>query len=114
MSGSAPQRRRRILRRGVPAAVLAALVLAGCGGSGGGGDTSGTAQQPAGTPASGAPPQVIVQTAGSGFDAARVYREAAPGVVTIRSVFGGRNTRRRRAPASCSTGMVRSSPTLTS
>jgi S1-C subfamily serine protease len=32
---------------------------------------------------------VIVQTAGRGFDAARVYREAAPGVVTIRSVFGG-------------------------
>jgi S1-C subfamily serine protease len=34
-------------------------------------------------------PQVIVQTADSGFDAARVYREAAPGVVTIRSIFGG-------------------------
>jgi S1-C subfamily serine protease len=88
VSASARQRRRRILRRGAPAAVLAALVLAGCGGSSGG-DTSGTAQQPAGTPASGPPPRVIVQTAGSGFDAARVYREAAPGVVTIRSVFGG-------------------------
>jgi S1-C subfamily serine protease len=32
---------------------------------------------------------VIVQTAESGFNAARVYRQAAPGVVTIRSVFGG-------------------------
>jgi S1-C subfamily serine protease len=32
-------------------------------------------------------PKVIVETAESGFDAARVYREASPGVVTIRSVF---------------------------
>jgi S1-C subfamily serine protease len=32
---------------------------------------------------------VIVETAEHGFDAARVYREASPGVVTIRSVFGG-------------------------
>jgi S1-C subfamily serine protease len=32
---------------------------------------------------------VIVETAGGGFDAAEVYREAAPGVVTIRSIFGG-------------------------
>jgi S1-C subfamily serine protease len=31
---------------------------------------------------------VIVQTAEPGFDAAKVYREASPGVVTIRSVFG--------------------------
>jgi S1-C subfamily serine protease len=30
---------------------------------------------------------VIVETSGSGFDAAKVYREAAPGVVTIRSIF---------------------------
>jgi S1-C subfamily serine protease len=32
---------------------------------------------------------VIVQTAENGFNAAEVYREAAPGVVTIRSVFDG-------------------------
>jgi S1-C subfamily serine protease len=49
----------------------------------GGGDS--TAQAPA---VEKAPPQVVVETADSGFDAARVYREAAPGVVTIRSVFG--------------------------
>ncbi|HET6997075.1 MAG TPA: trypsin-like peptidase domain-containing protein [Solirubrobacterales bacterium] len=35
-----------------------------------------------------APKQVIVETAGGGFDAAQVYREASPGVVTIRSIFG--------------------------
>jgi 2-alkenal reductase len=32
---------------------------------------------------------VIVEAADSGFNAARVYSEAAPGVVTIRSVFAG-------------------------
>ena len=31
--------------------------------------------------------QVVVQTASEGFDAAKVYREASPGVVTIRSIF---------------------------
>ncbi|HET8566358.1 MAG TPA: trypsin-like peptidase domain-containing protein [Solirubrobacterales bacterium] len=75
------------------AGALAALVLclcwiAGCG-SGGGGETSlgssgesssGAANQPA--------PQVAVETSSPGFDATRVYEEAAPGVVTIRSVFG--------------------------
>jgi len=58
------------------------LVLAGCGGSG---DGSASESTSAGTAAA---PQVIVQTAEHGFDAARVYREASPGVVTIRSIFG--------------------------
>ena len=60
-----------------------ALVLAGCGGSGGNDSTStriGAVQDP---------PQVILQTAEHGFDAAKVYREASPGVITIRSIFGG-------------------------
>ncbi|MGV1050202.1 MAG: S1C family serine protease [Solirubrobacterales bacterium] len=69
-----------------PAAPLAALLaclalLAGCGSSDGGSD----ATAPAGAAAK---PTVIVETAASGFDAAQVYREALPGVVTIRSVFG--------------------------
>jgi S1-C subfamily serine protease len=34
-------------------------------------------------------PQVAVQTAEHGFDATRVFREASPGVVTIRSIFRG-------------------------
>ncbi len=62
------------------AALLALLALAGCGGSGGG--STSTAPQAARTTT-----QVVVQTAASGFDAASVYRKAAPGVVTIRSVF---------------------------
>jgi S1-C subfamily serine protease len=70
------------------AAILLALLvlialpaLTGCGGSGG--DDGSVAQAPAPSQ----PPEVIVETAVEGFDAARVYREAAPGVVTIRSVF---------------------------
>jgi S1-C subfamily serine protease len=71
-----------------PAALAAILfvlaLLAGCGSS----ESGSTAAQ---TSASAAPqePQVIVETAGGGFDAAEVYREAAPGVVTIRSIFAG-------------------------
>jgi S1-C subfamily serine protease len=65
--------------------LICLALLAGCG-SGGDGETgSATQVQPDSEP----PPQVIVETAASGFDAAEVYREAAPGVVTIRSIFGG-------------------------
>jgi len=70
--------------RAALAALLCLALLAGCGG----GDGSTTSPQQAKAPAEPAP-QVIVKTAGGGFDAAEVYREAAPGVVTIRSVFGG-------------------------
>ncbi|MGB7587969.1 MAG: trypsin-like peptidase domain-containing protein [Solirubrobacterales bacterium] len=64
------------------AALLASLAFAGCGGSGG------SANSVSSTPEGGQTrPQVIVQASTSGFDAARVYRKAAPGVVTIRSVF---------------------------
>ncbi|HEX7245513.1 MAG TPA: trypsin-like peptidase domain-containing protein [Solirubrobacterales bacterium] len=67
--------------------VALGLLAAGCGGSGGGEDSpeahEGTARRTTQTP------RVIVETAESGFDAAKVFREASPGVVTIRSVFGG-------------------------
>jgi S1-C subfamily serine protease len=66
---------------------LCLAALAGCGSSGSSGGGAGTA---AGTTApAGTTPQVAVETADSGFDAAQVYREASPGVVTIRSIFGG-------------------------
>jgi S1-C subfamily serine protease len=61
---------------------LALLVVAGCGSSdsnGSSGTTDTTAQRP----------RVIVETAESGFNAAKVFHEASPGVVTIRSVFSG-------------------------
>jgi S1-C subfamily serine protease len=66
------------------AALLALALLAGCGSSGGGSTT--TVEAPGGSAA--APQRVIVETSENGFDAAKVYREASPGVVTIRSIFG--------------------------
>jgi S1-C subfamily serine protease len=73
-----------------PLALLALLAclafLAGCGsgeegstGSGGGGSAARVARAPK--------PEVVVETSSPGFDATRVYEEASPGVVTIRSVF---------------------------
>ncbi|MBS1676119.1 MAG: trypsin-like peptidase domain-containing protein [Actinobacteria bacterium] len=35
------------------------------------------------------PSELAIETGSPGFDAAAIYREVAPGVVTIRSVFGG-------------------------
>jgi S1-C subfamily serine protease len=64
--------------------MLAAISLAGCGGSS---DSSDSATQT--TTVTAATPQVAVQTAEHGFDATKVFREASPGVVTIRSVFRG-------------------------
>jgi S1-C subfamily serine protease len=61
-------------------ALLALTLLGGCGGGEGG--SPGSESQAAKTTT-----QVVVQAASEGFDAARVYREAAPGVVTIRSIF---------------------------
>ncbi len=62
-------------------ALLALALLAGCGGSNP--DSPGTNS----AAASKTTTQVVVQTASEGFDAAKVYREASPGVVTIRSIF---------------------------
>jgi S1-C subfamily serine protease len=62
----------------------AAMLLAGCGGGEGAGGSGSAA---AGTEATKTTTQVVVQAASEGFDAPAVYREAAPGVVTIRSIF---------------------------
>jgi S1-C subfamily serine protease len=66
-------------------ALLCLAPLAGCGS----GEGNGTASSAGGSAQAEPPARVIVETAASGFDAARVYREASPGVVTIRSIFGG-------------------------
>ncbi|HEX5762204.1 MAG TPA: trypsin-like peptidase domain-containing protein [Solirubrobacterales bacterium] len=74
------------MRRATIALLLAAL-LAGCGE-----DQGGTGEDGAGSsaaPGSRTTPELIVQAAAEGFDAAAVYREASPGVVTIRSIFDG-------------------------
>jgi S1-C subfamily serine protease len=77
---------------GALAALLGCLaLLAGCGSGDDGGSVSTGGAQAGGTTAgaAGAPaPQVAVEASSPGFDATRVYRQAAPGVVTIRSVFG--------------------------
>jgi S1-C subfamily serine protease len=73
------------------ALLLCLALLAGCGtSSDGGGSTATTgstdskvARKQAPAPA----PQVAIETSSPGFDATGVYRQAAPGVVTIRSVF---------------------------
>jgi S1-C subfamily serine protease len=65
--------------------LLAAGLLAGCGSSDNGGSTSRAVSTEAGEPQA----RVVVETAASGFNAAQVYRQASPGVVTIRSVFSG-------------------------
>jgi S1-C subfamily serine protease len=63
--------------------LLCLALLAGCGSGEDGSSSDGTA-----TTVEEAPAQVIVETAAPGFNAAQIYREASPGVVTIRSIFG--------------------------
>jgi S1-C subfamily serine protease len=70
----------RRLAASVAILALCAALLAACGSS----DNSPGSNEGA---TSAAKPTVIVETAADGFDAARVYREALPGVVTIRSIF---------------------------
>ena len=92
------------MKRATVAAALAlvlalalAAILGGCGAGnatpGGGNDgdtiaTSATAGASSTGEESSPPPQVAIETAAAGFDATQVYKDASPGVVTIRSVFG--------------------------
>ncbi len=89
------------------AATLAVALLAGCGSGtatvifknktttepGEAESSGGATTEEVESEAEGEPPQVpaemAIETASPGFNAAQIYREAAPGVVTIRSVFGG-------------------------
>jgi S1-C subfamily serine protease len=76
-----------VRRAGAAAALLLCLaLLVGCGD---GQEVSSTSSEEQVTRA--AEPstsQIAIETSSPGFDASRVYREASPGVVTIRSVFG--------------------------
>jgi S1-C subfamily serine protease len=77
-----------------PAAFAALLLwvalLAGCGSSNNSGSTAtgSSSTQVARAPDAAPTPQVAIEASSPGFDATRVYRQAAPGVVTVRSVFG--------------------------
>jgi S1-C subfamily serine protease len=72
-------------RAAIAAVATASLLLGACGGSGGESDTTTSG---AVTDNAAAPPQVAVQAAGSAFNAAQIYQQASPGVVTVLSVFG--------------------------
>jgi S1-C subfamily serine protease len=63
--------------------IAAALLLSACGG----GNAEGGAGRAGDHTTAPPPPQVVVQTAGERFNAVRIYRRAAPGVVTVLSVF---------------------------
>jgi S1-C subfamily serine protease len=69
---------------GLGAALLALGLLAGCGGGIGSDDDGGPTTA---TTVARAPQRVVVQTSADGFNPAQVYEEAAPGVVTVRSIF---------------------------
>jgi S1-C subfamily serine protease len=71
--------------RALAAAAALAIALAGCGGS----EDDAANSSARVTTVTQTTPQVAVETAEHGFDATRVYQEASPGVVTIRSVFRG-------------------------
>ena len=64
------------------ASLTAALALSACGSGSSGGPAS------TGTNAS-SPPPVVIETATPGFNPESIYKTAAPGVVTITSVFSG-------------------------
>jgi S1-C subfamily serine protease len=64
--------------------LLVTLALTGCGGESGDGSSAG-----GGMGATKTTTEIVMQTAEGDFDATEVYREAAPGVVTIRSIFDG-------------------------
>ncbi|MGH2981754.1 MAG: S1C family serine protease [Solirubrobacterales bacterium] len=63
------------------ACAASAAVLAGCGG--GGDDDGGGGATTAASP----PPEVVVQAASDDFNPVQIYERAAPGVVTVLSVF---------------------------
>jgi S1-C subfamily serine protease len=65
--------------------LLCLALIAGCGSDG---DEPASTAQPEAAAAPEQEPQVAIQTSSPGFDAAQVFEDAAPGVVTIRSVFG--------------------------
>ncbi|MDQ2939026.1 MAG: trypsin-like peptidase domain-containing protein [Actinomycetota bacterium] len=67
-------------------ATAATVVLAACGSGGNGNNGKSAGATGAATPP---PPRVVVQASGSQFNPVEIYQRAAPGVVTVLSVFGG-------------------------
>ncbi|HEY6730423.1 MAG TPA: trypsin-like peptidase domain-containing protein [Solirubrobacterales bacterium] len=70
----------------VAALLLCLGLLFGCGSGDGGSSSSENGESSA---TSEPQPEVLIETSSPGFDATRIYEDAAPGVVTVRSVFDG-------------------------
>ena len=88
-------------------AALAALALTALLSACGGGDGDSSVSVSTTTTTTAAPKQqVVVQTAGSQFNPVEVYRRAAPGVVTVLSVFGGDGNVLGQASAGQGSGFV--------
>jgi S1-C subfamily serine protease len=81
------------------AAAVAAALLAGCGGD----DDSGSQQA---TTSSTTTEKVVVASGGGNFNAAGVYQKAAPGVVTVLSIFGNASAADLGAAAGQGSGFV--------
>jgi S1-C subfamily serine protease len=64
------------------AAMLVAGLIAGCGGGGDDSDGTSASQAPTAT-------QVVVQASDGSFNPAQIFKDVAPGVVTVTSVFEG-------------------------
>ncbi len=65
------------------AALSAALIATGCGGGGSDNSSNGASATPTTTQ------QVVIQASDGSFNPAQIYKDVAPGVVTITSVFNG-------------------------
>ena len=89
-------------RAAMACATAATVLLAACGS--GGNQTNATSG--GATTAASAPPQVVVQAAGSQFNPVQIYKQAAPGVVTVLSVFGGSGGLLGQAAAGQGSGFV--------
>jgi S1-C subfamily serine protease len=76
-------------RRLACAAALAALAVAGCGGGGSPQPSSSASQSSGGQPPATREQVIESQGGAGGFDAQKIYRDEAPGVVTVISIFGG-------------------------
>ena len=84
--------------------LLAAVLLAACGGGGGGEKVVSTTTTTTSTAP--APKQVVVQAAGGSFNPVEIYKRAAPGVVTVLSVFSGGDAAIGGASAGQGSGFV--------
>jgi S1-C subfamily serine protease len=79
------RRRRRWLALGALLVALAALTLAACGDDD---DSDSSGDEPAAAQ-EGDTKRVVVEAQDGAFDSQTIYEAAAPGVVTVRSIFGG-------------------------